>query len=272
MEPGWTKNIPNSTICNFFYVFYVVYAILFVISLLFTISLFTYYKKMGIAVGLSVGLSALFTTAIVGVMTMFLYLICDRALIEKFLDEGFGIAIPNLNSIVSQTIGLQPTSKLSNTGLLATLCPASLQTTNDTTLVDTCKFALAISMCPDKVVPACTRCLLTQGVPKCPAGVTNTFTGANFSGNATCAAAVNACIISGTVPATISLPALPAATVTSTVAGKSVTNNYPAVIASSAPITASYKQACHTAMNNIRAAITAKKVVGYNLTCGPTSC
>ena len=31
MEPNWTKNIPSSTVCNFFYMFFVVYAVIFVV-------------------------------------------------------------------------------------------------------------------------------------------------------------------------------------------------------------------------------------------------
>jgi hypothetical protein len=60
----------------------VLYAILFVVSLLFTIGLFTYSKKMG-PMGMALGVQGLITTAIGGVMMLFYYLICDRALLGK---------------------------------------------------------------------------------------------------------------------------------------------------------------------------------------------
>jgi hypothetical protein len=82
MEPAWMRNITNPMICNFFFGFYVVYAVLFAISLLFTIGLFTYSKKMG-SMGFVLGFQALFTTAIGGTLMLFYYLICDRALIQK---------------------------------------------------------------------------------------------------------------------------------------------------------------------------------------------
>jgi len=76
------NNIPSSMICNFFYTFYVVYAILFVLSLLFTVGLFTYSSKMG-KMGIAMGFQALLTTALGGVLMLFYYLICDRALLGK---------------------------------------------------------------------------------------------------------------------------------------------------------------------------------------------
>ncbi len=82
MEPAWMRNITNPMICNFFFSFYVVYAVLFAISLLFTIGLFTYSKNMG-KMGFVLGFQALLTTALGGVLMLFYYLLCDRALIQK---------------------------------------------------------------------------------------------------------------------------------------------------------------------------------------------
>ena len=187
MEPGWTKNIPNSTICNFFYVFYVVYAILFVISLLFTIGLFTYSKKTGIAVGLS----ALFTTAIVGVMTMCLYLICDRALIEKFLDEGFSSWPPTtLGNFAKAAAGVgsvNPTADATSAGALAgkDVCGGISATSTDIGYINSCATALSVTMCP---------------TTNCTGGLAST-TGID---SALCNNAVNTCLSSNkTVPASI---------------------------------------------------------------------
>ena len=86
MEPAWMRKISSPAICNFFYFFYVVYAVLFALSLLFTIGLFTYSKNMG-KVGIVMGFQALFTTALGGVLMLFYYLICDRALIGKAVED-----------------------------------------------------------------------------------------------------------------------------------------------------------------------------------------
>ena len=81
MEPEWTRKIPSSSICNFFYVFFVIYAILFAISLLATIGSFTFAKKLGGA-GIVLGIQSLIMTGIAGTAVLFYYLICDRALLS----------------------------------------------------------------------------------------------------------------------------------------------------------------------------------------------
>jgi len=151
MEPGWTKNIPNSTICNFFYVFYIVYAILFVISLLFTVGLLSYSKKIGIAVGLQ----ALLTTALGGVLMLFYYLICDRALIEKFLDEGFSSPPIStlLNTFAKPAAGVglvNPTADATSAGALGNsdVCGGITETSTDKGYINSCAIALAVTMCP----------------------------------------------------------------------------------------------------------------------------
>lgn len=80
MEPEWTRKIPSSSICNFFYAFFVIYAILFVISILATIGSFTFAKKLGPA-GLAIGIQSLIMTGLGGTAVLFYYLICDRALL-----------------------------------------------------------------------------------------------------------------------------------------------------------------------------------------------
>ena len=80
------RQISNPMICNFFYWFYVVYAVIFVLSLLFTIGVFSYSKKMG-KMGVVMGMQALLTTFLGGVMMLFYYLICDRALLGKAVQD-----------------------------------------------------------------------------------------------------------------------------------------------------------------------------------------
>ena len=91
MEPQWTRQIPSSAICNFFYVFFVIYAILFVLSLGATIGIFGFLKKMGPA-GYALGAQGLIMTALGGTMMLFYYLICDRALLAKGARELEGFA------------------------------------------------------------------------------------------------------------------------------------------------------------------------------------
>lgn len=82
MEPEWTRKIPSSSICNFFYAFFVIYAILFAVSILATIGVFSYMKKLGGA-GIALGIQGLITTALGGTIMLFYYLICDRALLAN---------------------------------------------------------------------------------------------------------------------------------------------------------------------------------------------
>ncbi len=82
MEPDWMKKISSESVCNFFYVFFIVYAILFAISLVTMVGTLFSMKKFG-AAGLFMALQAVIITAIPGVMMMFYYIICDRALLGQ---------------------------------------------------------------------------------------------------------------------------------------------------------------------------------------------
>lgn len=82
MEPEWMRQIPSSTICNFFYAFFVVYAVLFVLSVVATLGIFGFSKKLG-AAGVALGVQGLIMTGLGGTMMLFYYLICDRALLAK---------------------------------------------------------------------------------------------------------------------------------------------------------------------------------------------
>lgn len=82
MEAEWMKKIPSSAICNFFYFFFVVYAVIFVLSLV---------TVIGTALSVKVTTPMMFpllangilTSVIGGTMMLFYYLICDRALLAK---------------------------------------------------------------------------------------------------------------------------------------------------------------------------------------------
>lgn len=80
MEPEWSKQIPSETICNFFYAFFVIYAVFFGLAVLgLGMTLFS-MKKMG-AVALPLAIQAFLVTGLAATMMLFYYLICDRALL-----------------------------------------------------------------------------------------------------------------------------------------------------------------------------------------------
>jgi hypothetical protein len=77
--PEWTNTIPSSVICNYYYVFFIIFAVWAAISLIGGVWIFATTKmSLGMLVGfifnilLSFGIS---TTS-----SLFLYLMCDRAL------------------------------------------------------------------------------------------------------------------------------------------------------------------------------------------------
>jgi hypothetical protein len=74
-EADWMKSIPNNVVCNFFYAFFIVYAVIAVLTFLSAIAV---SKKMGVAFGIFGLLVSLVPTT----MMLFFYLICDRALLK----------------------------------------------------------------------------------------------------------------------------------------------------------------------------------------------
>ena len=73
-------NIPNSAICNFFYSFYIVYAFLFLVSVVTTFISFFHIKKLGVS-GILLGVMGLLVSGISVTGLLFNFLICDRALL-----------------------------------------------------------------------------------------------------------------------------------------------------------------------------------------------
>ena len=77
--PEWTDKIPSAVICNYYYVFFIVFAVWAALALIGGVWIFATTKMpLGMLIGflfnvlLSFGLS---TTS-----SLFLYLMCDRAL------------------------------------------------------------------------------------------------------------------------------------------------------------------------------------------------
>jgi hypothetical protein len=92
MEPAWMKNFSNTTVCNFFYVWFVVYAVLAALALLLTFGTFFSIKKFDLA-GVMFALQPVITLLLATAFMMFYYIICDRSLLSKvseaFVQEGF---------------------------------------------------------------------------------------------------------------------------------------------------------------------------------------
>ena len=90
MEPTWTKQIPSSVICDTYYVFFVLYAVIF--SVVLFNAAYTLFLTKGLNPALKIvlflmnGIMASFAVTLM----LFMYLMCDRALIApQQKHEGF---------------------------------------------------------------------------------------------------------------------------------------------------------------------------------------
>lgn len=79
MEPEWTKAISSETVCNFYYAFFVFYAVM---SILVVVSTVTMLSSVKLPMGMLVmsGLQSLIVFALATASALFHYLVCDRAL------------------------------------------------------------------------------------------------------------------------------------------------------------------------------------------------
>jgi multisubunit Na+/H+ antiporter MnhG subunit len=92
MEPEWMKKFSNNTVCNFFYFWFVVYAVFAVLAFLLTVGTFFSLKKLDFF-GFMVVLQPVITLLLATAFMMFYYIICDRTLLSKVSEsvvhEGF---------------------------------------------------------------------------------------------------------------------------------------------------------------------------------------
>lgn len=80
MEPEWTKQIPSKSICDFYYAFFIIYAIFFGLAVLSIGSLAFMKLPKGFPL-FSLGLQTLLSLGIATTMMLFFYLMCDRSLL-----------------------------------------------------------------------------------------------------------------------------------------------------------------------------------------------
>jgi len=77
--PEWTDPISNSVLCGYFYIFFIIYAVIAAFSLVGGIVIFA-TSKMPFGQLAAIILNIVLTLGISGTAALFLYLICDRAL------------------------------------------------------------------------------------------------------------------------------------------------------------------------------------------------
>ena len=90
MEAAWMKAIPSASICNFFYFFFVVYAVILALAVLGFVGIAVSPKlSKALSVPNSLGLTV--GVLVAGTQMLFFYLICSRSLLEvkPTTKEGF---------------------------------------------------------------------------------------------------------------------------------------------------------------------------------------
>lgn len=84
----WTDKITNSMLCNYFYIFFIIFAVWAGLALLGGIWIFISRSKMSIGMLISLIINVILSFGISGTTALFLYLICDRALMPA-MRSGF---------------------------------------------------------------------------------------------------------------------------------------------------------------------------------------
>ena len=116
MAPEWTNHIPNYAICNFFYFFYVVYAVIFALAFLQILYIFTAMNKFDLTSIIILG-SGFFMVALALMQILFHYLICDRALMDQAIEDMEGF-------VAAATAAQLAATKSTNTAQTASKAPA----------------------------------------------------------------------------------------------------------------------------------------------------
>ncbi len=91
--PQWTDKIPNTVLCNYFYVFFVIFAVWAALSLLGGVWIFA-TTKLSIGMLVAIVFNILLSFGISATSALFLYLICERALKPSLTS----VKIPNATS------------------------------------------------------------------------------------------------------------------------------------------------------------------------------
>ena len=87
--PQWTDAISNVVLCDFYYIFFIIFAIFAAISLLGGIYIFS-TTKMPLSQLIGVFFNILLTGGLSATSALFLYLICDRSLQPNYPSNADG--------------------------------------------------------------------------------------------------------------------------------------------------------------------------------------
>jgi hypothetical protein len=98
--PSWTNKISNSMICNYFYIFFLIFAVWAGLSLLAGVWIFASRRSMSFGMLIALIINIILSFGISATTALFLYLICDRALKPAMVAAGF--ANPDENMVMGE--------------------------------------------------------------------------------------------------------------------------------------------------------------------------
>lgn len=81
-EAAWMAAIPSTLVCNFYYAFFIIYAIIFGLTVLSFIGIL-FLAKGNKMIQITSGIQMLIAVALAGTAVLFNYLICSRALLHS---------------------------------------------------------------------------------------------------------------------------------------------------------------------------------------------
>lgn len=87
MEPEWMKQINSTTVCNLYYIIFVIYAVLAVVTVV-NVG-YIALAKLPLGIKIAVGAQGLVLATVLVVLSLFQYIVCDRALLTSKAAEGF---------------------------------------------------------------------------------------------------------------------------------------------------------------------------------------
>ena len=81
------QKISSKTVCDLYYVIFVIYAILGVLAVINVVAVL--FSKLPLMLKIAVGGQGLIMAGVLVVLSMFQYIVCDRALLSSKVAEGF---------------------------------------------------------------------------------------------------------------------------------------------------------------------------------------
>ena len=90
MEPQWMEQISSKSVCDLYYIIFVIYAILGAVAVVNVIMVL--FMKIPLSLKLSMAAQGIIMAAVLVVLSLFQYIVCDRALLSKEAQktaEGF---------------------------------------------------------------------------------------------------------------------------------------------------------------------------------------